>query len=178
MSSGADHGAPEAPSLAALKAAFADAPRPDTRPLSEAEKTALRDRLNSARPGQTVKLTHREHTARTEMGIIRTREDVVSLYELVQGEYRQPQASPVSAEFGAGILAAIEWATGVEAIGPITGEAAEQFPPSGAQLYHEQVAALDVAERRRQHARGQNFAVGVEHTLMWLTARTTERPWG
>ncbi|WP_190859341.1 hypothetical protein [Actinomadura sp. RB99] len=85
MSSGADHESPEAPSLAALKAEFADVPRPDTRPLTEAEKTALRDRLNSARPGETVKLTHREHTARTEMGIIRAREDVVSLYELVQG---------------------------------------------------------------------------------------------
>ncbi|MFI0487496.1 hypothetical protein [Actinomadura sp. 9N215] len=176
MNSGAENRPPVPCSLAELDAAFADAPRPDTTPLTDDETAALRERLDAQQPGET--LTHRERAAWTEMGIIRTRNAVVSMYELVQAEYQQPTASPVSTQFGAGVLAAIEWATGVEPTGPITDEAADQFPPSGVQLYHEEVAALDVAERRRPHRHGQNFAVGVQHALMWLTARTSEPPWG
>ncbi|RSN51124.1 hypothetical protein [Actinomadura sp. WAC 06369] len=164
--------------LAELDAAFADVQWSDDTPLTDEEKAALRERLNSRRPGETLNLSPRERSARWELGIIRPRETVVDMYNQVQAEYRAPRMNPTGTEMGQGVIDAIEWCTGVTSHAPITGERSVQWPPSTEQMSGEEEAAADVAEGRRPHGRGRSYAVGVEHTIRWLLARTAQRPWG
>lgn len=160
------------------KALAATLPKPDKTPLTAEEKAVLRERLNNRRPGERLNLSFREKAARWELGIIRSREAVVEMYQQVQAEYRELRMAPDSTEMGAGVLAAIEWCTGVTQQAPVTGEASQQFPPSTEEMSREEEVASEIAEGGRQHRRSRSFAVGVEHTIRWLLARTTQRPWG
>jgi hypothetical protein len=139
---------------------------------------ALRDRINSRRRGEKLGLTYRERAALWKMGIIRPGRDVVAMYKQVKAEHLEMRMTSISTEMGKGILAAIEWCTGVTPTAPISGQLAEENPPSTPQMSGEEEAASEVAEGRRAHARSRHFAVGVEHTIMWLLARTDQRPWG
>jgi len=148
---------------------------PDTTPLTDEEKADLRRRLN-APGGAALKLPYRERAARWEMGIIRWPEDVQAVHAQVQAKQDLPQMPRSSVEYGEGILAAIEWATGTLRTAPISGEPSEEIPPSARQMSREAGRATDIAEGRERHPRGRSYAVGVEHTLMWLMAREDDPP--
>lgn len=156
---------------------FKDYVPPDRTPLSEAEQAELRRRLN-APGGDRLKLTFREREARYKMGLIRSREAIVAMYRQVKEEKDAPRFDAASREFGEGVLAAIEWATGVEAHAPVTGTVPAGQPPTVPELLEEAQAAEEAAQRRRVCPRGWSYAAGVEHTLLWLLARTDTRPWG
>jgi hypothetical protein len=165
-------------SLAELDAAFADFAWPDRTPLNEAERADLRVRLD-APGGAGLELSLREGEARWTMGIIRSPEAVAELHDQVQAERHELRVSETSRAFAAGIVDALEWATGQTRQAPISGTLAEERPPAVRELSREQVVAQDVAEGRRRFNRsgGRDYAVGVEHTVMWLLARTDQRPW-
>ncbi|MER6816444.1 hypothetical protein ABT299_44885 [Spirillospora sp. NPDC000708] len=155
---------------------FKDVKPPDNTPLSEQERAELRERLN--KPGGRHGLTYRERAARWEMGIIRPGPAVVELYQEVKSSLDAPSTSPTSRLFGRGILAAIEFATGVQPTGPVTGDPAEENPPSVRQLSREENRASDIAAGHVRAEVSRDFATGVEHTIMWLLARDDTRPWG
>jgi hypothetical protein len=164
------------PTLEELEALAAEHVWSDRTPLTAEEKEELRARLN-APGGSKIKLTLREYEARSEMGLIRPREAIVAMYQQVRDEHGS-RTTHSGRQFGRGILRAIEFATGAKPQAPITGEHADAFPPSVSQLSREELAAADVAHGQRRHPEGMAFAAGVEHTIMWLLARTDQRPWG
>lgn len=167
------------PTLEELEADFlANYAPPDLTPLSEAELDDLRARLN-APGGSRLKLTARERSARWRMGIIRPREVVTNLYQQVRRERNLLRVRPSSKAMAAGIIDAIEFATGASPTAPITGRPAENQPPAVNELTRVQVLAQDIAEGREPDPadRGRDYAVGVEHTIMWLLASTDRRPW-
>ena len=162
--------------LAERRARNANLPRPDTTPLTDEEKADLRKRLN-APGGAALKLPYRQRTARWEMGIIRWPEDVQAVYAKVQDDLREhPEMRQGSIEYCRGILAAIEWATGTLRTAPLSGEPSEEIPPSAGQMSRERVLGTDIAQGHERHPLGRDYAVGVEHTLMWLMARTDDPP--
>lgn len=148
----------------------------DNTPLTDDERADLRKRLNE--PGGRRGLSYREREALWRMGIIRAGAAVVELYQEVKGSLDAPSTSPTGRLFGQGILAAIEFATGVQPLGPVTGEPAEENPPPVGQLSREEERAADIAAGHVRAPVSRDFATGVEHTIMWLLARTDTRPWG
>jgi hypothetical protein len=164
--------------LAEWDALNADVEWPDRTPLTDAERADLRARLD-APGGAALTLSLREREARWTMGIIRSREAVGQLYEQVQAERHELRVSETSRAFAAGIVDTLEWAAGRTRQAPVSGSLAEAHPPLVRELSREQVVAQDVAEGRRRsdRSRGRDYAVGVEHTIMWLLARTNQRPW-
>ncbi|SNS80108.1 hypothetical protein [Actinomadura mexicana] len=155
---------------------FKDVEAPDSTPLSDQERAELRKRLNE--PGRQRGLTSREQAARWEMGIIRPGPAVEELYQEVKRSLDAPSTSPTSRLFGRGILAAIEFATGVQPTAPVSGEPAEENPPPVGQLSREEERAADIAAGHVRAQVSRDYATGVEHTIMWLLARTDTRPWG
>ncbi|SNS72886.1 hypothetical protein [Actinomadura mexicana] len=103
---------------------------------------------------------------------------VVELYQEVKSSLDAPSTSPTSRLFGRGILAAIEFATGVQPTAPVSGEPAEENPPPVGQLSREEERAADIAAGHVRAQVSRDYATGVEHTIMWLLARTDTRPWG
>lgn len=158
-----------------LRALNAHRRGPDTTPLTDAEKAALRRRLN-APGGASLKLPYRARAALWEMGIIRWPEDVQKLYAKAQARQTHPQMQQGSIEYCQGILAAIDWATGKVGLAPLSAEPSEEIPPSATQMSRETVLGSDIAEGRVGHPRGRSFAAGVEHTLLWLRARAEDPP--
>lgn len=169
---------PRATSLEELDAAFAGVDWPDRTPLTDAERAALRARLD-APGGAGLALTLREREARWSMGIIRSHQAVAELYDQVQRERHELRVSATSRALAAGIVETLEWATGQTLQAPVSGAPAEARPPAVRELSREQVIAQDVAGGRRPTDRsgGRDHAVGVEHTIMWLLARADQRPW-
>jgi hypothetical protein len=166
------------PSLDEWDAMNADIEWPDLTPLNDQELAELRVRLN-APGGSRLTLTARESAARWKMGIIRPPEAVVNLYDRVQRERDLARTRPSSQKMAAGITDTIDFATGRTQHAPITGHPAEQQPPAVNELTRVQVLAQDIAEGHHADpsGRGRDYAVGVEHTIMWLLASTEQRPW-
>jgi hypothetical protein len=168
------------PSLDELEADYLEnfPPPSDNTPLTEDELADLRRRLN-APGGARLQLTYRERAARWEVGIIRPREVVANLRQQVQRERDLLRVRQSSRAMADGVIDAIDFATGATPTAPITGRRAENQPPAVNELTRVQVLAQDIAEGREPDpsGHGRDYAVGVEHTIMWLLASTEQRPW-
>lgn len=148
---------------------------PDTTPLTNEERAELRRRLN-APGGASLKLSYRERAARWEMGIIRWPEDVQAVYAKARDGLREGERPLGTVEYCRGIVAAVEWATGTLRTAPLSGEPSEEVPPPATQMSRERVLGTDIAQGHEQHPLGRSYAVGVEHTLLWLMAYEDDPP--
>lgn len=74
------------------------------------------------------------------------------------------------------IVLAIAWAVDGEGSAPLTGQGIVGARPTWVEIAEEIDAAEDVLYGKREDRRGQGYAVGVEHALMWLIDDTDETP--
>lgn len=83
-------------------------------------------------------------------------------------------------QFYRGVRAALDYAAGRLAVGPLTGEPPEQIPPLHSDLGDEVSMAMDAfagdLDEPLPHSR--DYIVGVEHTCMWLRCSTNQPPVG
>jgi len=85
-------------------------------------------------------------------------------------------------DFYQAIIQTLDFAYGRRPRGPLSDEAPKSQPPTGGDLYHEEAVAARYIEGRMVRdtplPRSRDFAVGVEHTCMWLRCATGDPPWG
>ena len=159
--------------LGEWRAMNADQAPAEVRELDERERADLRARLN-APGGARLTLTPGEQAAYYEMGVIRSPEQVSGLVAQVRAEARADRREGLA--YAQGILDAVGWVAG-RWPGPISDETPAGARPSMVEIKREESAAREAAEGRRTLLRPQGYAVGVEATLMWLSAGCDDPPW-
>ncbi|WP_157420400.1 hypothetical protein [Actinomadura kijaniata] len=149
----------------------------DPGPLTEAERDALRDRLNAG--GASARgLRPREWEAWNAMTVIRPPERIAELVQEIRADRQRRDLDQSTQHYADGILQAIAWATGVTRAAPLSGRHADGALPTVGEMEREQREALDRLQAGAfPPGRGQSFVVGVEACLMWLCASCDDPPW-
>lgn len=105
----------------------------------------------------------------TTASALRSRTEILAHYEYVRREW-----SSTGEEFYRGVESALAWALGETRKAPASGSYTLPAPPDHRAVYAEEALARD-AIYHRDRGRGipdidRSYAVGVEHTLMWVRA--------
>lgn len=150
-------------------------PMPPPREITPEEGAELIRRLNAPRGDRLVLDVDQAHYI-SDQPPIRSPEAVAELERRLREE-------PGDGDFYRAICETLDFAFGRTPTGPLSGEPPKHTPPTCGDLYHEEAVALRYINRETLHTesplrRSQDFAVGVEHTCMYLQCRTDDPPWG
>jgi hypothetical protein len=148
-------------------------PDPSAWPGTFAEDVAHRGRLDSE--GHAVRaislyLSDEDWSVLNVHPLVRTAAEITA----VQAEAQ----SAASEDFCQGILAAIAWALGERGPAPWTERVPVGDRPTWTEIAAEITATEDNLARGPAARHRPNYAVGIEHTLMWLLGDTEDPPIG
>jgi len=151
-------------------------PVPPPRRIGPEEGAELIRRLNQP-DGWQIVLDADEQTYISAQPPIRDREAVRWLIRELRDD-PEPDS-----DFYQAILETLDWAYGRSPRGPLSGERADHQPPTCGDIEYEESVAVRYMYGQTSHTesplpRSQDWAVGVEHTCLWLRCATGDPPWG